>query len=94
MNTELIQFLGIGGLTIFWSSFFKPLQSLKKKYILNPLVRLDNQFLLALYKHINCPKCLGLWIGLIVYQNIYLAVLLSIYTYLLNIVLYDSRSLD
>ena len=94
MNQELIQFLGIGGLIIFWSSFFKPLQSLKKKYILDPLVKADKWDILAIYKHLNCPKCLGLWIGLIVYQNIYLAILLSIYTYLLNLVLYDPRSLD
>jgi hypothetical protein len=90
---SLIQFIGIGILIQFWIFWFKPIQWLKRKYIVKPLLHqhcfwfIDN-----IWCHLNCSKCLGFWIGLIVYQNIYLGAIMSVYSYILNLALYDNRT--
>ena len=87
---ELRNFFALGILIVMWSHWFTPLQTFKRLYIVEPLIKRGQfWFLDSVWPHLNCTKCLGLWIGLVVYVSIPMALLLSACTYILGQILKD-----
>jgi hypothetical protein len=82
----LIQLIGIAILINFYTFWFNPfdIQQWKDKQITRLLEwAIDKEyfwvqpFLRLLY----CEKCIGFWIGLIVYKDIFLAAILALVAY-------------
>lgn len=58
-------------LTFLWCSF-EPLKWGVEK------LNFQHPFLVLIFDNIQCPKCVGFWLGLIITQNIYIAIVVSI----------------
>jgi len=76
----MIEVVGIAVLVNLFTHWFRPIQWVKEKI---GWYRLPDLFM-----HLNCSKCLGLWVGLIVTQNIYLAAITSLLSYLIDNTIY------
>ena len=76
----MIEVLGIAILVNLWVHWFGPFQWLKDKIGWHKLP--------DMFMFVNCTKCLGLWIALAVTQNLYLAVVTSLTSYLIDNLIY------
>jgi hypothetical protein len=72
----MIEIVGVAVLVNMFTHWFLPLQKLKQ--------RLGWHKLPDMFSFLNCSKCMGLWVGLAVTQNLYLAVAISFTSYLVD----------
>jgi len=72
----MIELLGISMLGFFIAEWFQPIQWLKDE-----LQVYDWPYI---GKHLYCVKCCCFWLGLILTQNLYSAVLISIFGYVIS----------
>lgn len=82
---DIIQFIGIGILINFWSHWFLPIQGIKNKII----GWLESKVSFIPWYSLECTKCLGFWLGLIIYKNIFIAVILSVTSWLIEWILIE-----
>lgn len=81
---ELIKFLGVCGIVLMIVDMAKPIQWIKEYYGIgvNDTVKIPkgskkNLYKSMLHKLINCAMCLGFWVGLAFYLDLYFAVCIS-----------------
>ena len=83
----MYEVLSLSILVNFFTHWFQPLQEVKQimiEKILRFAVK-NNQFWMEkLLIPLSCSKCLGFWMGLIVFQGISLAVITSLLSYLIH----------
>jgi len=97
MENEILNFIAIGLGINFYLGYFKPLQPYRYQltYWLSGLIARKGWFYLAPFlTAINCVKCLAFWGGWLIYLDIRLAMLLSVYSYLLERVLNASNNVS
>lgn len=78
-----IPILFIIAISILITSMIEPFEELKIKYKLRP------EFHTNVFKHyglklITCAKCLSFWLSLVIYYDIYLAVIICVVTELIS----------
>lgn len=96
-ENKILNFLAFGAAINFYIGYFKPLQPYRYRlmhWLTNTIVRKGWFWLFPVITAINCVKCLSFWGALIIYQDIRLAMLMSIYAYLLERVLNASNSVN
>jgi hypothetical protein len=76
----MIEVLGLAVLVNMFVHWFKPIQWLKEKIWWH---RLHDMF-----SFLNCTKCLGFWLSLVILQNLYLAAATSLLSYLIDNLIY------
>ena len=76
----MIEVLGISILVNFWTHWFRPFQWFKEKIGWHKLP--------DMFMFLNCTKCLGLWTGLAVFHDLFLAVVTSLLAYLIENMIY------
>ena len=89
-ENNILNFLAFGAGVNFYIGYFRPLQPYRFQlthWLSNLIVRKRWFYLAPFLTAINCVKCLAFWGGFIIYQDIRLAMLMSIYAYLLERVL-------
>lgn len=72
----MIEVLGISVLVNMFVHWFQPLQWAKEK--------LGWHKLPEMFMFLNCTKCLGLWTGLVVTQDLFQAAVISLTSYLVD----------
>ena len=85
----LIHILGIAILINFYTFWFNPfdIQQWKDKQITRLLEwSIDKEYFWVqpILRLLYCEKCIGFWVGIIVYQDILLAAVLSLTAYLVK----------
>lgn len=75
---EYIKFIGLIFFTWLFAEGSAPLQMLKELINLGEKSEPKNTWIMVLKEGVNCSKCSGFWIGLIYYQDILLACIVSI----------------
>ena len=75
---ELIKYFGVIGITLMIVKYALPIQWIKKHYKMDMDSNHDKHpFKKIPQKLFNCAFCLGFWVGLILYQDIYWGVVIS-----------------
>ena len=77
----IIEILGLAILVNMLTHWFQPIQSIKQWLI----GRLPDWMQMPFI----CSKCAGLWFGLLYFQNIWLAVIVSLTAYLVDNLIYQ-----
>lgn len=72
----MIEILGLAIISVLVTEWFSPIQEIKDEYAVYswPLIG----------KILYCPKCFGLWFGLIITQDIYSGVIVSLLAYTIS----------
>jgi hypothetical protein len=72
----IIELLGLSIIVVLIAEWFGPIQEIKDEYGVYswPIIG----------KILYCPKCLGLWLGLSILQDVYLAVIVSLLSYTIS----------
>jgi hypothetical protein len=88
----MIELVGIAILINFYTFWFNPfnIQEWKDAKITRLLEwTIDKEYFWAqsLIRVLYCEKCIGFWIGLIVYQDIFMAAILSLTAYLTKLLI-------
>lgn len=79
MGQITLEIIGLAILVNLFTHWFSPIQKIKY----NILDRLPDWM-----AHINCNKCMGLWIGLAYFLNPIYAALVSLTSYLIDYLIY------
>lgn len=75
---EVIKFIGLLAFTWLFVKGADPVQFTKNLFDVGNDSQPKKQYLIIIQKFLNCALCSGFWIGLIYYQDILLACLVSI----------------
>lgn len=75
---EIIKFLGLLCMVWLFTTGSAPIQFIKEFLGLHEDSNTKNVFKKVVIKLINCDLCSGFWFGLAVYQNIWMACIVSI----------------
>lgn len=78
MITILITFLSLCCFVFLFAVGAEPIQDIKTKFSVGPLDEYMSPIQWFITKMLNCSLCSGFWIGLIFYQSILLACLVSV----------------
>jgi hypothetical protein len=70
----IFEICGISCLCLTFTRF-EPIQNQLKR-----ILQLPGKIYLLIYKVLSCPTCLGLWVGLIITQNLYEASIISVFS--------------
>jgi hypothetical protein len=74
----MVKFIGVIGITLMVVQYAEPIQWIKKHYGLTLDVNNDKKiYKKLLQKLLNCAFCLGFWVGLAFYWDLYWAVVIS-----------------
>ena len=79
IDINIVNILGIAVIANMIAHWFLPIQRVKNK-----LANFLSSFLPYVGKALGCSKCLSLWIGLLVFQDLLTAALTSLIGYLIN----------
>jgi hypothetical protein len=75
---EFINFIGLIVLVWMFVDGAAPVQFIKEQLNIHNDTKSNNTWILLLSKLINCALCSGFWIGLIYYQSLELAAIVSV----------------
>jgi len=75
MNT-IVELVGLSVLVVMWTSWFGPAQAFKEV-----ILKLEN---IRFGWILSCPKCMGFWTGLIVFEDFYKAGIVALLSYLVS----------
>ena len=73
----MVKILGVIGIVLMIVEYAQPIQWIKAYYKLTHDLQTKNTWKLILSKMLNCSLCLGFWVGLCFYQDLYWAVIIS-----------------
>lgn len=76
----MINVIGLAVLVNLFVHWFKPIQWVKDKIGWHKLP--------DMFMFLNCTKCLGLWTGLAVFHDLFLAAVTSLLSFLIDYVIY------
>lgn len=81
IEATIVNIVGTAILANFISHWFSPLQGVKRAFfrLLSNL-----PFINYLEEALNCSKCTGFWFSLIIFQNLFIAAIVSLLGYLIN----------
>ncbi len=71
------KFLGTIFIVLMIVEFAEPIQFIKRFYQIDNNSQPKELYKQVLQKFFNCALCVGFWTGLIVYQDIYMAAIIS-----------------
>jgi len=81
VEITFLNILGSGILGNFISHWFTPLQGIKRRLLsflsIVPFISLVEEAL-------NCSKCSSFWLGLLIFQDLFVAAIVSLVGYLIN----------
>lgn len=81
---EIIKFIGVLLLVIYFVDLAQPIQFIKKILNIHPTTKSESPTTHAIVKLVSCAKCSGFWIGLIIYHDIWMALIVSISSEILH----------
>lgn len=83
---QLLNFIAFGIAINFWTHWFTPLQYYRAKlttWLTNMIVRKGWFRLFPVVTAINCPQCLGFWLGSLVFWSVPIGMIMSVYSCIL-----------
>lgn len=78
MGITIVTYISICCLVFLFAVGAEPIQDIKTKFSIGPTDQYISPIQWFITKMINCSLCSGFWIGLIFYQSILLACLVSV----------------
>lgn len=74
----MIKFLGVIAITYLFVEGASVIQFIKELFGVANESKPKNRILIVIQKLINCSMCSGFWIGLAIYQDFYMACIMSL----------------
>ena len=82
IEITIINILGVSVISNLIAHWFEPIQEAKRRFI--GLFRFSAILFSVIHKTLNCSKCLSLWTGVLLFQDILAAALCSLVGFLIN----------